>query len=407
MNNKKNYMGFSNNVNYGDNIALNMIAKLNNAINNIHTIPTKDTTKQILSHESLQVVYNEIFTNKKEYPHYNNINEFIANEYEKVAVGVVKSMRNVVYITKTGETVCPNYDSLKDIFTDCFLDDLKQETALFLLENVDKITIDNAGVVNLEGIILGLFKHIRTYLYNNKQRIDNKCISIVGYDEENDNDISIAINSRSFIEYQINALNNADISTINNILDIVENVKKAILLEYHKCWKTMFKILDMLLMGIKKKDICSKLEISDTTLTKHCNNIKMVYYNLYHKPTPRKEHIKDTIKEKHCKILIDTNDINIPMYINADNMRKDLSTLDSIVCIENINRRQHDEKARFYSSIWYNIELKYHTKYNDFCKCPSWYRLKIKDIYKDNEKRYKTTFKNAISDKSYYLEISF
>ena len=407
MNNKKNYMGFGNNVNYGDDIALNMIAKLNSAINNIHTIPTKDTTKQILSHNSLQVVYNEMWKDKKEYPHYINKKTFITNEYEKIAVGVVKSMRNVVYITKTGKTVCPNYDSLKDIFTDSFLDDLKQETALFLIENIDKIKIDNAGVVNLEGIILDLFKHIRTYLYNNKQRIDNKCISIIGYNEENGNDISIAINSRSFVEYQIKALNNADISTINNILDIVDNVKKAILFEYHKCWKTMHKILDMLLMGIKKKDICNKLEISDTTLTKHCNNIKMVYYNLYHKPNPHKEHIKDTIKEKHNKVLIDTNNINIPMYINADNMRNDLLLLDSIVCIENINGRQHNEKERFYNSIWYNIELKYHTKYNDFCKCPSWYRLKTKDIYKDNEKRYKTTFNSMINDKTYYLEISF
>lgn len=407
MNKKINYVGFGNNMNYGDDIALNMISKLNNAINNIHTIPTKDTTKQILSHDSLQVVYNEIWKDKKEYPHYINKKTFIVNEYEKIAVGVVKSMRNVVYITKTGKTVCPNYDSLKDIFTDSFLDDLKQETALFLLENIDKIIIDKNGVVNLEGVILDLFKHIRTYLYNNKQRINNKCISIVGYNEENGNDISIAINSRSFVEYSIKELNNADISTINNILDIVENVKKAILLEYHKCWETMHKILDMLLMGIKKKDICSKLEISDTTLTKHCNNIKMVYYNLYHKPTPRKEHIKDTIKEKHYKILIDTNNININMYINADNMRKDLLKLDSIVCMENINNRRHNEKARFYNSIWYNIELKYHTKYNDFCKCPSWYRLKIKDIYKESEKRYKSTFKSAISDKSYYLETSF
>lgn len=277
-----------------------LINELNNVMNSTHDI---NSTMEYLQTLNKQLYYDKIFSDSKFYPSktYNSVNDFITDNYICITKGIVKKLALKCNVAFCFEIVNKNYN-------DNIFEDLAQEVAIILLENKDKIIVNNDNTYDLQNVILSCFRTVNNYGYKNKTRVDNTQVSIIGYDEESNNDISIAINTRSYLDYCSNvAYNDMFIdNSYKHFITIIRVVKSYIELTQkpfisEKCQN----VLNLLIKGYKKKDIAIELDISVNSVTKYHNIIKDAFYNCYKKPHNKKSETTHNTDIKHNTMVID------------------------------------------------------------------------------------------------------
>lgn len=329
------------------------------------------------------------------------VNDFICNNYEIIARHIVKTLCYTFYTTKTGKQYYPNYVSLISIvksgYTDLFFDDIKQEIALYLLTNSDKITTDENGKYTLENLYIDLFKMVRNFLYNNKLKLDAVEVAIIGYNNDNEECESIAVNSASYNTWLM--VNNQDI--INDItndfnriyFDVLQYVR---LTEKPKIYNSCCAVLDLLTRGFKKKEICQLLNISKPSCIKYHNVIKDAFNALYKRNNGYTKDTSDTsdTTTKHNYFSVDFSNchlyenttatldsyhfVSIDTYNKIDNMinivnsyyhNKTQEYYDYIFAVEitentdntvnAVNSYYHDKKQKYYDNIFNTIKYGY------------------------------------------------
>ena len=342
---------------------------------------------------------------------YNTPIEFCESIYSIVTISIIKSMYN--------SSRSWNYNSCASIvnshYTDSIIDDLKQVCFITLWENLkdynrilsfDVMQLNgnykiwdsknNTFIINTENpcntLYLACYRSISNYLYNQKARYESKEVAIVGYDENGQNDISITVNTMAYKNYCMNQYNNLSLKAINDFQEIMLNVKLYIhSTEKQKVANICDKMLYMLELGYKKKDIQDILSISDTTVTKYYKIIQNAFYVLYKKPTNHNMNIVKIIdyKLKHNAI----NDMQLHRYrqLIYDNLFNASQTTNPKIDInfkgcklvnnnhdiilDRINKYYHNQKQTMYNKLFnatkYDIKsMKLRNKHNEkmYCK---------------------------------------
>lgn len=277
--------------------SLNTKQALENAVINAHVINGKHA-----ENESRQETFERVFhflkwdTPKKEYNE-NDVEQFILDSYVNITKGIIKKMATGV-IKKT----CKNgtikylphscYQSASNIINEkgaiidkFFFDDLSQEIFITMFENCDMIKyVPDTKTFDISDIILDCYRSIRTYLYNNKQKQDNAEIDIIDYNEENDEFITMAVNTLDYRRYAIQEYNstvNSDLELLTIcglVLDYIKKTEKSFI--YEKCKN----VLTGLLKGYSNQEIKTAYEISVNSVTKYRKILNNAYYEIYKKP---------------------------------------------------------------------------------------------------------------------------
>ena len=271
---------------------------------------------------------------------YLTIDDFISNEY-------INLCKCLVWIKATKNNVKACWDILnKGYENDSMFFDLCQETALFLYENKNKITCTKDYHYTLDNCFIDLLRHLDNYLYKNKTRVENIEIAITDYNGEKDTFSTIAINSK---EYRQAIAKKIKDSTIADRMNYKLNETVATVQAY--LWATQKKKLaeklcayiELLLLGVAKKDICKELDISSTTATKYHNMIKNAYYEKYVKYIGWDEEITplETTKNETIKVdfttCLDYGDKDLQVgYMPINSTTHRITPLEqAIACIEN------------------------------------------------------------------------
>ena len=225
-------------------------------------------------HHKKQRDYEFIFAVKE----YTDKNDFICKEYENITKGLIKSMALKCNVKFAQDIVNKGY------YGDVFFYDLCQEVAMVLLDNIDNIEVENNNYIVTGDVKIKCLRALNNYGYANKTRVSNTEVAIIDYDEKNNNDISIAINTRAYKDYCSNVAYNDMfiddsykhfITIIRTIKSYIELTEKGYISE--KCQK----VLDLLIKGYKHKNICEELDITHPTLRKYKNIIQNAYITLY------------------------------------------------------------------------------------------------------------------------------
>jgi len=327
------------------------------------------------------------------------VNDFICNNYEIITKHIVKTLCYTFYTTKAGKQFYPNYSSLISIvksgYNDIFFEDISQEVALYLLTNSNRITTDENGKFTLDNLYIDLFKMVRNFLYNNKLKLDHVEVAIIGYNDDNEECETVAVNSASYNTWLM--VNNQDIvNDINNefnriYFDVLQYVR---LTEKPKIYNSCCAVLDLLTRGFKKKEVCEILGISKPSCIKYHNIIKAAFDTLY---TRNNGNIKETtgttgttgkheyfnIDFSNCHLYENTtatlngyhfaevntnNQIdNINEIVNAYYHNKEQVYYEYIFSIEEIedttntmdavNSYHHNKQQEYYNSIFNSIRF--------------------------------------------------
>lgn len=373
--NKVYYIALTNNENAKDcltrlKLSTDDIINVDINMNNQLVITTTETLTS--GYEKLEIM-----------PSYENIGyitpiTFCEKNYQIITINIIKSMYN--------STKSWNYTACNSIvnsrFTDDIINDLKQVCFMTMYENLSYLVnspIDNriyfesifAPTTNCKiydskindfiikecpNVFIACYRSISNYLYNQKSKYDTKQIAIIGYDDNNNSDISIAINNRAYTDYCISQGDSLSFAACNEFLEIIENVKCYITFtEKPKVSKYCNSILDLLVVGTKKKDIATKLDISSTTITKYHNIIKNAFYELYKKPQIKKsKKVKpDTIKKNSfinitvCKQAIKSYEIHDKKQALYNNLFGVDNTM-----IDNRINFVHESKQNLYNRLF-------------------------------------------------------
>lgn len=228
---------------------------------------------------------------------YKNVNDFIVNEHENITRGIIKKKASKLNNQACIEIVKNGYKG------DSMYFDLCQEVALILLENKDYI-INNNGYFDISNVIILCYRLTDVYLTKNRNKKDITRVDIVDYNEENNNFISMAINSKTYRDYlqTVTIENEVDLSHFKGV---IESVKIYLTMTEKKTLcTTLFKVLDLLVLGTPKKDILKNVNVSHTTLTKYCDIIKNAYWEIF-KPIPFKENTTSATNNEKEYIKID------------------------------------------------------------------------------------------------------
>ena len=327
------------------------------------------------------------------------VNNFICNNYEIITKHIVKTLCYTFYTTKAGKQYYPNYASLISIvksgYNDLFFEDIAQEVALYLLTNSNRITTDENGKFTLDNLYIDLFKMVRNFLYNNKLKLDNVEVAIIGYNDDNEECETVAVNSASYNSWLM--VNNQDIvdditNDFNRIyFDVLQYVR---LTEKPKIYNSCCAVLDLLTRGFKKKEICQLLNISKPSCIKYHNIIKDAFDTLYKRnngnirdtsaaigTTAKHEYF--TIDFSNCHLYENTtatlngyhfaevntnNQIdNINEIVNAYYHNKEQVYFEYIFGVEtvdnpsdtinSVNSYYHDKAQKYYDSIFNSVKF--------------------------------------------------
>lgn len=327
------------------------VENLKTAIDNAHIINGQDTTNGDLYALKNSDTFNRVFAllkwdNNKEYDS-TDIDTFIIDNYVNMTKGIVKGMTTKVFKLKNGSyTVSPCYESAKNIvnrgYNDTIFPDLCQEVALIMLENKDSIIYDNdTKSFDCKDIALDCYKAVQRYLYRNKQRVDNKEVSIIGYDESGEECVSIAVNSIDFRRYAVKEYNETTtdyesmLTICHSVLYDINRVQKPFIAE--KCKK----VLVGLMSGLTVNEIHLKYDISLRSISSYRNILSDTFYKLYRKPATLSDTMSDNWKVSHNRFTIDFKGLK---NVISDNSR------DTV--LNRVNAYYHDIKQAFYNDLF-------------------------------------------------------
>ena len=367
---KKQFTSTKLNKRANHNVTIDTIA-LNKAIQDIHVIPQKkkrvlfdvdeitETTNDFY-HELIQKEYSFLFAG-----YYPTKEEFITSNYETITKGFIKALALKCNVGFCIEIINKGY------YGDTLFDDLCQEVALCLLENKDKITLNENNVWCIpDDIKIACLRSINNYGYRNKTRVDKTQVAIVDYDEKTGDSVTIAINTRAYTEYCLKQYNNMSLDEINSFYDIIDIVKLYIAFnQKNKISIVCNKIIDLLIQGYKKKDIVVILDISKPTLVKYCNIIQNAYYECYKKPVIHNDKIDRNIMSYinfkfNGKALNshEIHDFKQGLYNMLFSVKNNTINIDFTGCyiinnnndilIDRINKYYHDKKQAFYNVLF-------------------------------------------------------
>ena len=233
------------------NLSINQLAKNHFAITGKKTVNTCD-----LSHETRQLVYINLFK-ELEKDNYSiaceNMSAYIDKSSQILAQKIIYSMYTTMYKIidrelSTGEKIIYkwlpgiNYNSCEKIvnsgYTDSMYFEIVGEIALYMCENMDRITRDKMVIdwhvtdsTNTcfdtcftigysyylkRDFFLDIYKVVRKYLYNNMQKQSDKECSVMMV-ETGDSDtpyyeVIKAVNSKDYINYMYNEFDNSYMS---------------------------------------------------------------------------------------------------------------------------------------------------------------------------------------------------
>lgn len=280
--------------------AQDTITQLNKAIQDTHTIDNS------YNKETAMDTYKRVFgalrwdNTTKLYVLDNNTTldelttQFITDTYINLTKGLVHTMAVGVIkkVNKQGTiSYLPHstYKAAAQIvnsgYNDQIFEDLTQEVFITLWENRDSIKYnENTCTFDISGLTLECYRTIRRYLYNNKTKIDNTTIDIIDYDENNDECITMAVNTLDYRRYAITNYNN-ECNTYNELLTIC-----GLVLDYIRIHEKSFIcdkckiVLTGLLKGMSNKEISKNYNISINSITKYRNILNNAYYEVFKKP---------------------------------------------------------------------------------------------------------------------------
>lgn len=327
------------------------VESLKNAIDSKHTINGQETTNgDKYALKSLDT-FNRVFAllkwdNNKEYDS-TDIDTFIIDNYVNMTKGIIKGMTTKVFKLKNGDyTVSPCYESAKNIvnrgYNDTIFPDLCQEVALIMLENKDNIIYDNdTKSFDCKDIALDCYKAVQTYLYRNKQRVDNKEVSIIGYDESGDECVSIAVNSIDFRRYAVKEYNEITtdyesmLTICHSVLYDINRTQKPFIAE--KCKK----VLVGLMSGLTVNEIHLKYDIPLRSISNYRNILSDTFYKLYRKPDTLHDTISDNWEVSHNRFAIDFKGLKGVIDNNSHD-----------TVLNRVNAYYHDVKQAFYNDLF-------------------------------------------------------
>ena len=222
-----------------------------------------------------------------EYSKYNDLDGFISYVFKPLSIAIIKSMYKGMRRKKDGDYIpSANYNAIHQIvengYNDNLTDDIAQEIALVLVENKEDIQKDKDGFYTFDNsdIVLKCYRAINKFLYSYKTRNELKHVSICGWNEDTDTDITLRNGSIEWKMYILHADYNRktkeDIIQITKdvLAEISHNEKPFI---YEKCKIVMYGMLNGLLL----KDISKKYDISIHSVTKYKNIILNAYNTLF------------------------------------------------------------------------------------------------------------------------------
>lgn len=409
-------------------VTMNELAKsLHDTTGKKHTIKT--TTGYIASHETNQVLYNELFSDKGNYSvDALNMGDYINKASATLAKNIIYSMyctmfRKIDRENSTDENIvytwCPgiNHDSAKKIvdsgYTDTMYYDIVGEIALYLCENTDLITRgkmvidwhinDNNSCFDScfklaycysisRDTYIAIYKVVRKYLYNNSQKQINKEFAVMELETDGVYyEVSARVNSKDYATYLYNEFNNITLSfdgeTMNVEKCINEDIERIIdnvaIYVYHgiNSNKSKYKIDTI-------KDVLYSLAKGET-MVNNSYGLNRNTYSKYKKAIVDSFSKNDFIKAYyHAVDTVETSD-----YLHGDSNYNhyEFFDIDKPVITAYYDTELHNKKQRVYNELFGAI--------NDTCI------KSINDKYNHDTNAIVTRGKKAIvHDKKAYMD---
>lgn len=284
---------------------------------------------------------------------------------KKMAYGVIKKVCKDGHISymphstyKTAMTIISDKGVILDNF---FFQDLSQECFITLFENVDSIEYDGENkTFNIGTVVLDCYKSIRGYLYRNKARQDNTECELISYDEDNDEFISIAVNTIDYRRYAIANYNDECTSTMELmticglVLDYIRRTEKGFISDKCKL------VLTGLLKGFNINEISKTYNISRHSVTKYRNILNNAYYEVYKKPI-----IKDELTSTCYTSYYPSNGT---FTIDFKGLKGVIDNNSRDTVLERVNAFYHARKQAFYNEL-FSVPVKSkidNTDYNEY-----------------------------------------
>lgn len=184
---------------------------------------------------------------------------------------------------------------IKNNFKEEIYSDLKQEILCFFVDKYDYIELsnDNNRVFEYGENYIQCYKVVRRYLYQNKQRVDNRL-----YKEYIEDDNGLAIVDKSGKYYTIEK-QTAE-KTIENTLKMITDYASAFYTQ--KTVNNIRAIFPLMAYGYKQKEIAKKTGMGVKTIEKISPLIKELYFEINNALAYNPAGDKATIKDYKSKI---------------------------------------------------------------------------------------------------------
>lgn len=411
---------------------LTLANSLHEVTGKMHGINSTAKNNHIMSHETKQVLYNDLFSDRHNYSVVaSDIGDYINKSSNTLAKVIVYSMyctmykvidrelsneKKIIYKWLSGI----NYDSAKKIidsgYTDCMFYDIVGEIALYLSSNMDKISRDKMVIdwhINdcdscfdscysfgysysiSNETFLDIYKVVRKYLYNNSQRQINKEYCIIELETGDSNtpyyEVNARVNSKDYINYLYNEFNNITLSfdgeNMNVEKCIHEDIERIIdniaIYVYHgiNSDKSKYKIDTI-------KDVLYSLAKGET-MVNNSYGLNRNTYSKYKKAIVDGFSKNDFIKAYYRAIdTVETSD-----YLHGDSNynHNEYFDIDKPVITAYYDIETHNKKQRVYNELFSAID--------NTCIKP------INDKYNHDKSATATRGKNAIvHDKKAYMD---